>query len=146
MTDTTPHASTPEGYRPIDHTADVAFDLWAPSEPRLLVQAARALVNEMTGDAHIQLNASRTFRIEALDAEERLVQWSNEIIYLATAQGFIAWDADIEIRQEELVGTVRGASNAAHLVRSELKSATYHDLQVQRRPDGSLWARLVVDV
>ncbi len=100
----------------------------------------------MTGNAAVRPDTTRTIRIEAADAEERLVRFANEVIYLATSQGFLLSDADIIVYPDKLVATVAGEENAHARLETEIKSATYHDLQVKRSEDGNLRAQLVVDV
>lgn len=133
------------GYRQVDHTADLAIELWAPTEPALLETAALAVTEIMTEGANVLATATREIAIDAIDAEDRLVQWVNEIIYAAITDGFVTAAADIELGTTSLRATVRGEAGAHARVRGELKSATYHDLAITRR-DGGWRAFVVIDV
>lgn len=138
------------GYRQVDHSADLAVELWAPSEEELLGEGARAVVDLLTGGALTGAAegtdpAERHIELHTLDPEDRLVQWLNEVIFAATTQGFLIRSAEIALRDGGLVATVRGEEDAGDKLTTELKSATYHDLHVQSGPDG--WrARVVIDV
>lgn len=133
------------GFRQIDHTADLALQLWAPSEAELLQVGARAIVSTLTGGADVRADASRPVSVDALDAEDRLVQWLNEIIYAAVTDGFVTASADIELGATSLTATLHGEADAAAKVETELKSVTYHDLKLEHTDAG--WrAQIVIDV
>ena len=133
------------GYRQVDHTADLAIELWAPTESALLETAARAVTEIMTEGAEIRATAAREIAIDAIDPEDRLVQWLNEIIYAAVTDGFVTAGADIELGATSLRATARGEAGAHARIRGELKSATYHDLSLART-DGGWRAFVVIDV
>lgn len=145
------------GHRPIEHTADVAVELWAPDEAALLVEGARALVELLTEGAGApragEATAERTLALTAIDPEDRLVRWLAEVLYLATVEGFLAHDASLVLSGAlpgarpgaSLRGTLRGRPDAAALLRTEIKAVTYHDLRLERGPAG-VRARVVFDV
>ncbi len=133
------------GHRSIEHTADLAVELWAPDEPALLVEGARALVELLTGGAAIDATAERTLELTAIDAEDRLVRWLAEVLYLASFEGFLVDDATLELSGASLRATVRGQSDAADKLETEIKAVTYHDLRLERGPSG-VRARVVFDV
>ena len=133
------------GHRQIDHTADLALEIWAASEAELLLEAARAAVAIMTENRALEPSGEINVEIEAVDREDRLVQWVNEIIYLGVTQGFLVASATLDLHATGLRASLRGETNAADHIAGELKSATYHDLALEERGDG-WWARLVIDV
>lgn len=133
------------GHRLLDHTADVEVELWAPDEPALLEEGARALVELLTEGAEVRGAAERTVELPALDPEDRLVRWLSEVLYWATAEGFLVAGATLELPGTALRGTVRGQANAADRLRTEIKAVTYHDLRLERGPHG-VRARVVFDV
>lgn len=138
------------GHRPIEHTADLAVELWAPDEPALLVEGARALVELLTEEAEVRAPAERmverTLELSAIDPEDRLVRWLAEVLYWATVEGFLVVDAALELAAPgRLRGRVQGQAGAAERVRTEIKAVTYHDLRLERGPAG-VRARVVFDV
>jgi SHS2 domain-containing protein len=137
--------ATSAGHRAIEHTADLAFEAWGDSEARMLVEAARAVVGALTGGATIDPRASRPVALEAIDAEDRLVRWLNEVIWLATGEGFLVADATFELRGAGLHGETRGETDAHDRLVTEIKAATYHGLAITREP-GRVTARFVLDV
>jgi len=136
----------PSGHRQIDHTADLALELWADSEEDLLVEGALAVTEILTGGAPIADRAGRDIAIESVDAADRLVQWLNEIIVAAIANGFLFRAAAIELHDGTgLTGRARGEPDGGDRIVAELKSATYHDLGLESGPAG--WrARVIIDV
>lgn len=133
------------GHRQVDHTADLALDLWAPTEAELLEEAGLAMVAILTEGAVLASNGACDIRIDAVDREDRLVQWMNEVLYWATVQGFLLTSAELAVEHDAVVGRAYGQTAALAEVRTELKSATYHDLRVVVE-DGAWRARVVIDV
>jgi SHS2 domain-containing protein len=134
------------GHRTLDHTADLALYLWAESEEALLVEGARAIVAELTQGARVEPNASRALGVTAVDREDRLVQWLNEVLVLALLEGFLVHDAEITLREDGLDAVLSGEAGAHAKIHTELKSATYHDLALAKDAAGRWTAQVVVDV
>lgn len=133
------------GHRQVEHTADLALELWAEDEAALLAEAARAVTEIMTEGAELQARDARTFALDCLDAEDRLVQWINEVIYAAVTQGFCVAEVELSLAPERLSGTMRGEAQAAGRLRGELKAATYHELRLELGGPGAR-AFVVIDV
>jgi SHS2 domain-containing protein len=134
------------GHRQLDHTADLALELWAPSQELLLDEAARALIGIVAQSEPGRATARRTLTITALDGADRLVRWMNEILNLALVEGFLTVSTRITLQGDGgLRAELRGETDALDRVVTELKSVTYHDLALE--PAGGAWrARVVIDV
>ena len=133
------------GYRQLDHTADLALEIWAPSEEALLVEAAKAIVSLMTHAAEIAPTAEREVELSALDGPDRLVVWLNEVLVLATVKGFLTAGARLDLRGHGLVAKLVGEEDAADKIETELKSVTYHDLELVVGTERCT-AHIVIDV
>lgn len=153
------------GYRQIDHTADLALEIWAATEAEMLATGARAVIAILTESAEISPSESRVVNVEALDPEDRLVQWLNEIIVTAIVDGFLF--AEIETLElypgserkgqndadgpgsdgdsVSLRARIRGQADGSEHIATELKSATYHDLQLTIT-EARAECRVVIDV
>lgn len=131
------------GHRQVEHTADMAVELWAPTEAELLREGARALAGILTEGQSYEATESRSIELESIDSEDRLVQWLNEVLYLATVEGLLTVDAEIELLPGGLRATIAGTR--PDTLAAEIKSATYHDLEV-RTENGRWSARVVLDV
>lgn len=134
------------GYRPLEHTADLAFELWAPTEVGVLVQGARALTDVLTGGAPVAPVQCNRLAFQALDPEDRLVRWLNDIVYMALVDGLLFADGDLTLRAPGgLEAEVRGEPGAWDRIITEVKAVTYHGLELIRH-DTLVVARIVVDV
>lgn len=132
------------GYRQIEHTADLAFELWGADLGELLQEGARAVVDVLT-DGRVPTGTDRReLEIAAFDDEDRIVRWLNEVIYLALVDGFVVTRADLECTDDGLRAVVHGAVARDHIV-TEIKSATYHDLRIGHDGDRMV-ATIVLDV
>jgi SHS2 domain-containing protein len=136
----------PRGHRQLDHTADLALELWGDSEEEVLVAGAEAVTEILTDGAAVADQAARDVTIAAVDPADRLVQWLNEIIVAAVVDGFLFLRAAVELDGATgLRARVRGQTGGHARVVTELKSATYHDLALEREATG--WrARVIIDV
>ena len=134
------------GHRQLDHTADLALELWGESEVDVLLAGAEGVVAIMTEGGEVEEREHRRVRIEAVDREDRLVQWLNEIVVAAVSEGFLFGSAEIALDGATgLSATIRGEPRAGERVVAELKSATYHELELGEV--GGMWrARVVIDV
>lgn len=141
--DSPEHASA--GARQVDHTADLALELWGPNEAEMLQAGAQAVVGLLTEGADVQDEARREVDLETVDAEDRLVRWLNEVLYWASVEGFVVARASLQATADGLVGTAWGTEGAQGLLRTEIKAATYHDLRVET-VSGRVQARVVLDV
>ena len=132
-----------QGYQQVEHTADLALSIWAPDYGALLEQGACALVDIMTEGALIDGQLEREVAIEAMDREDLLVQWLNEVIFLAVTERFTVARAELQLDGARLTGRLFGAEGAE--LKGELKSATYHGLELTEQ-DGAARAFVVIDV
>jgi SHS2 domain-containing protein len=137
------------GYRQLEHTADLALELYGDDEAEVLVAGLEAMVAILTdGAPNLESNlelSEREVELDAVDPVDRMVRWLNEIVYVATVEGFIPAGAVVELGETGLRATLRGESEARSRLRTEIKSVTYHEAEL-RRVDGGWRARVVVDV
>ena len=129
-------------YRWVDHTAELELRIDAPTQEALHADALAAFA-ELVGREETGAPARHDVAIAAADPAQRLVDWLEELVFLAETQDFVPERlAAIEVGDDELRATVEGhRGRPAHLV----KAVTYHGLEVAERDDG--WhARVVLDV
>lgn len=137
------HASA--GAREVEHTADLALELWGPDEPGMLEAGALAVVGLLTDGAEVSAQDARCVELEAIDAEDRLVRWLSEVLYWASVEGFLVARAELQVTEQGLLGQAFGREGAAQLLKTEIKAVTYHQLEVVRTP-GRVQAVIVLDV
>ena len=136
----------PDGswHRVLDHTSELRLELGAPSWPELLAEAARALGAQLRREAPAVGPAeAREVRLQAHDAEALLVDYLNEIVFLAETDPWAPTDAVVdEASPTRLVARLSGPPLAR--APSAVKAATFHGLAVAER-DGRWTARVVLD-
>lgn len=139
------------GVRELEHTADLGILVEAPSMRELFHRAARgmtALLREDDAPAPPDGGQERTERsvsLRAEDVELLLARWLQELLYLRESEGFVYDEASFrELAPDRLVAAVRGRLDPRPSLR-ELKSVTYHGLEVSAGESG--WrARVIFDV
>ena len=138
--------------RMLDHTADVAFELEAPTLEALFDEARRALLMTLFEQPPESGEDKGSVRLSAPDLESLLFRWINELVFLIQGDGFVPVHSDIQIEDSggeefSLEASLTGAplDLEGYGWQGEIKSATYHGLDV--RQDGEDWrARVILDV
>ncbi len=143
MTEEGPGLQSIQGYREVDHTADVALHVWAPDLASLFAQAAEGL-NALAG---AQLGPGRRlprkFDLYKRDDESLLVAFLTELVF-AQESANLAFEAfELEITEHHLMGRALAAELSQ--IACPIKAVTYNDLQIRRGAHG-LEVQIVFDV
>jgi len=133
----------PYRFREVEHTADRALWVWGADLPALFAGAARGMVSLMAdgpGGQGLVPTQWRQVNLGAVDRETLLVEWLNELLYLAEAEDLLFVDFRItsltEWRLEARAGGV-----PAGATRETIKAATFHGLELRR--DGEGWSTVI---
>ncbi|HXV19947.1 MAG TPA: archease [Desulfuromonadales bacterium] len=135
-------------HRLLEHTADMGIEASGETIEELFAQAAYGLLEIIAGTPQALCREERIVTVEGGDAEELLVNWLNEILYLFEIRRFFPLDFEIEeVRGNRLLARVRGEpfDPQRHPVEREVKAVTYHQLRVEKT-DGLWHARVYVDL
>jgi len=138
--------------RMLDHTADVGFEIEAPTLETLFDEARRALVMTMFEQPPERGEDEDSVLLSAPNLETLLVRWINELVFFIQGDGFVPVRAEIEIREAgggsfSLEARLTGAplDLEGYRWQGEIKSATFHGLEVTRGGEG--WqAQVILDV
>ena len=139
----------PPEYRELEHTADVGFELEATSETGAFEAAALAMFDLMVELDGVRPREVRTIRATGTtgDRENLLIRWLTELLYLYEADRFAVGAVTVtSLGAREIAASVTGEpiDPARHTLRSEIKAATYHDLELSER--GGRWrVRVIFD-
>jgi len=127
------------------HTAEVKLRVRGPDFPALAAEAGRALAAlELGGEPPPATGGAREIVLRAGDLGALLVDWLNELIYLAETERWVATEftpqpgGALELRMRARGATVDTAP-------SRVKAATHHGLDV-RATAGGVEAEVVFDV
>ena len=148
------------GYREHAHTADWELEVWAPDLPGLLEAAARGMYTISGTRLSASPRQSRTLELNAIDAENLLVRFLSELLWLGqqteSETGFgLAFDT-FQLSVEQTRGEHHPLEQSLRLharlqgtpiagVDKEIKAVTYHNLAIRQGQRG-LEANLVFDV
>jgi SHS2 domain-containing protein len=139
-------------YRPLAHTADIGFEVLAPTLAELFSEAVPAFTHSFTDVERVEERLRREFALSAADRELLLHDWLEELLFafeserllFRRAQARLAAAAVGELRLEATAwGEVHDP--ARHPLKVLLKAVTYHRLAVEESEDG--WrARVILDI
>jgi len=132
-------------HRWLDHTSEVQLHVEAESLAGLAAEAGRALSLLLLHDMPARPEGpAREIQVESVDREALLVDWLNEILFLAEVERWVAVEFDVlEISSVHLKASALGVPVAESP--ALVKAATFHGLAVEERA-GGLQAEVIFDV
>lgn len=136
-------------YRILDHTADIAVLVRAPTLPALYDAATRALFDVILDVRTVEpRDLWRVEIADAEDAEDLLVHYLSELLFLHDARDWVFRGARVDsVGPRALVAHPTGErfDPARHRIERQVKAVTYHDLLLSEDREG--WsARFVLDL
>jgi SHS2 domain-containing protein len=135
------------GFEEIEHTADWAIRVRAANLPELFARAARGMFSLLTDLSGLTPEHSFDIELRAIDVETLLVDWLNELLYLAEQHDLVF--AAFNIHELSIAGEARLRATVAGNRPAELfkviKAATFSSLSIRHNAD-ELEAELVFDV
>jgi len=128
-----------------DHTSEIELDMRAGSLGDLLAEAGRALAEvQLTGADCVAGGPARSIHVSSPDREALLVDWLNELIFLADIDRWVAMDFSIDLANDTEV-RARASGVTLEWALTRVKAATFHGLRVENVA-GGLEARIILDV
>jgi SHS2 domain-containing protein len=132
----------------LDHTADIGLRVHGKSLADLFVNAALGLQSLALDMDQVMPKTAYPLEVTAEDLDALLVNWLNEIIYFIDGKRVALSRFDLDqIDDNHVAGTGWGEPRdpQRHAPRLVVKAATYHQLRIDRQPDG--WtAELFFDI
>jgi protein archease len=138
----------PEIYEPLSHTGDLGMLVYGRDLPELFAHAAWAMFDLMSDATAIRPQQVVPVSLEAIDLEDLLVRWLNELLYLYDTQRFLCCEALFPtLEPTHLTATVRGEpfDPTCHPIDTEIKAVTYHQIAVEQVA-GRWQARVIFDL
>ena len=136
-------------YEYLEHTADMGMVVRGKDLSELLTHAAQGLFETIAVVETVDEIASIQIRLTAESVEDLFVAWLDELIFQhETKEIFFRRAAVQQCSETEVSATVYGepANFDKHEVYTEIKSVTYHQLQVVQKSDGSWFAQVIFDL
>ena len=131
----------------IDHTADVGLRAFGASFQEAFANAAKAMFSLITELDSVSPGLYRDVEVSAPDIETLLVEWLNELIFLFDVENLLFKQFDIiTIAPTTLHARCFGekVDRTRHEIKTGIKSATYHQLKVEK--NGGCRVQVYLDI
>ena len=135
-------------YEQIPHTADIAIRVYGKDLKELFINAAYGMFDIIADLEGLKSSVSIDVNLKAPSKEELLVSWLDELLYNFYTKGIIFFEVDVSFLSEEQLMVKaygRHVGENRNRLKTEIKAATYHDLNIKEGPDG-LSVDIVFDV
>jgi SHS2 domain-containing protein len=135
-------------FRFLNHTGDLAIEIYGQSLKDLYENAGRALFAVLTDPSKVEARVETAIALSYDNLETLLVDWLGELLYLHDSKGLVFRRFEVEsIENERFEAKAWGEAFEAgrHAIRTGVKAVTFHQLEVKERKSG--WrARVVLDL
>lgn len=140
-------------YRQFYHTADLGIEVFGSTAGELFTNAAFAMFDIMTDISLVEKRETRKIKADGVDMDDLLVNFLREALYLFNGEHWLAreftlHEFGLEVkRTNRLTAEAHGEpfDPARHLIQTELKAVTYHQLGIRKTPAGFA-TKVVFDV
>lgn len=140
--------SASKRYKVLEHTADLALEVYGRNLKELFSNAAFALFDVLTDLARVEEKTERAISLHAFDLEQLMVRWLNELLYHHEVEQLLFKRFEInrlESGSLEARAYGEGFREGEHLILTSPKAVTYHKIEVVEEPEG--WrARVIIDL
>ncbi len=133
----------------IEHTADAGMLVRGDSLHSLFTNAAQGLFEMIAVIDSIDETTSLDVKLESDTVEMLLVAWLDELIFKHETEEMFFKSVEItSISSTELIAKVYGEPTDfdKHIVYTEIKAVTYHQLYVVQNTDGDWEAQVIFDL
>lgn len=133
----------------IEHTADAGMCVTGDTLKSLFNNAAQGLFEMMAVVDSIDETTSIDLNVSADSIEYLLVAWLDELVFQhETAELFFKRTEIASINESELTATAYGEPTDfdKHVVYTEIKAVTYHQLYVKQNANGIWEAQVIFDL
>jgi len=142
-----PH-SMKHKYKLIDHTADFGIHVYGSDSKELFANAAWALFDLITEIDRLAGFDSCHIEVYGDDWCDLMVNWLREVLYFWNGKELLVKKARIlSLSETQLSATIEcdPFNPDRHVIKTEIKAVTYHQIQVTGSPTG--WeARIIFDI
>jgi len=136
------------GYEIIEHTADVGVSATGDTFAEALANLALGMFSLITDLELVAPDAAFEVRVSSSEADVLPVDWLNELLFLYETEGLIPCEIEVEVGGDgcTLSAACKGerVDPLRHELRTDVKAATYHQLEVTH--EGGWRIRVILDV
>ena len=133
------------GFEEVEHTADTAIRIFGVNLQELLISAAQGMTSLMVSDpSKVATEVEKFIELDAIDAEDLLVQWLNEMAFWAETELLVFTQYRIRnLSATRLQARIFGGKVSE--LEKHIKAVTFHNLKIMKASQG-LEATIVFDV
>jgi len=141
------HLKSDKGWKLLEHTADIRLEVHGATLADLFINAALGFTALILPDTKLTSQMEMAIRLEADSAEELLIDWLRELLFLNQTRKFAMIDAQMITFSE----TDLGAKVSFGIIPPdaepsfEIKGVTYHGFAIVKDSEGYS-ARIVFDI
>lgn len=136
-------------YRFVDHTADVAFEVFGKDLRELIENATLAFYEAFVYTEKLEENRSLEVKVSADSPDYLLYNWLNELLFAFDTKFFGGKRVEkIDVVENEgfkAEGVIIGGTLKPEIVKVEPKAITLHNFTVEKK-NGMWRAYVVVDI
>ena len=138
-------------YEYLEHTGDIGIRAYGGTLEELFISAAQGLLEAIADLSTVGTTTQVEIEVSAESLEELMVAWLDELNFRHEVEEVFFQCVEIRAISEvpyRLVGVAYGESIdfAKHVVYTEIKSITYHQLIVEQLPDDRWMAQVIFDL
>ena len=127
----------------LEHTADIKYRLYGSTLNEIFENSVLAIASYMS-EKPIKKAKIKTLEVSGQDSQSLLCNFIDELLYLIDAEGFIAREAKVLMRGNNLKAELYG-DDIKNYSMIHIKAATYSEMYIKKSEDG--WeAQIVLDV
>lgn len=135
-------------YHLIDHTADFGIQVFGSDSQELFSNAALALFDVITEMDVLTGHNSCNITASGEDWSDLMINWLREMLYLWNGREMLVKSVQILSLSENKISAkiyFDAYMPDRHIIKTEIKAVTYHQIQVKRSPSG--WkAQIIFDI
>ncbi|UCB45410.1 MAG: archease [Spirochaetota bacterium] len=137
-------------FRLVDHTADIAVEIWGKDEHDFFNETIRALFFLLTDQKLENMHFSKSPRRKRLKLDfssfdEGYIDFINRIIGFVDMYAILAVGANVIMRNKKAFITVNFLEGYSSHIKREIKAATRHNFRVVRNDNG-IKTRITFDI
>ena len=138
-------------YEYLEHTGDIGIRAYGGTLEELFINAAQALLEAIADLSTVGTATQTKIEVSAESLEELMVAWLDELNFRHEVEEIFFRRVEIQEIWEAPYRVVAVAYGervdfAKHVVYTEIKSITYHQLIVEQTPDDRWLAQVIFDL
>ena len=130
-------------------TADVAFKAFGKDLSELFANAGLAMFEVIIDTKQVKAKVSRKVKAKADDLQALMFNWLNELLVFVDSENlaFSKFDVKVDEKNLSLTAVCKGEKidSKRHEVRTAVKAATYHKLEV-KKAKGRWQCQVILDI